>query len=332
MKVLRGKSRRTAFFAVAAAALLFLTSTVSAQTVRQHSKISATGKGYGVEDDNAPDEQFAESGSLATAVTTGNGISYHGGPVMKGNPVSVYFIWYGDWSNGARDSDSSYTVNLLETLFSSTGLNNSGYERINTTYGDKTGNVTGAVVRKASIYDNYSQGTSLTDSEVKAVVANAITSGKLPKTSNGIYFVLSSSDVRETSGFCTRYCGWHTHTSISGSDIKYAFVGNPDRCPSACEAQTSSPNADSGADGMASIMAHESEEAISDPDLNAWYDSSGAENADKCAWKFGPLKTASNGSAYNMTLANHNWLIQMNWENARGGGCDLTLGGTLRTR
>ena len=144
-----------------------------------------------------------------------------------------------------------------------------------------TGNVTGAVVRKASIYDNYSQGTSLTDSEVKAVVASAITSGKLPKTSNGIYFVLSSSDVRETSGFCTRYCGFHTHASISGSDIKYAFVGNPARCPSACEAQTSSPNGDSGADGMASIMAHESEEAIIDTDLNAWYDSSGAENADK---------------------------------------------------
>src|SRR5580765_192140 len=28
--------------------------------------------------------------------TSGNGISYHGGPVMTG-AVSVYYIWYGNW-------------------------------------------------------------------------------------------------------------------------------------------------------------------------------------------------------------------------------------------
>jgi len=38
---------------------------------------------------------------------------------------------------------------------------------------------------------------------------------------------------------------------------------------------------------MVSVMAHELEETISDPNLNAWYDSTGAENADKCAWTFG---------------------------------------------
>src|SRR5207253_653841 len=84
----------------------------------------------------------------------------------------------------------------------------------------------------------------------KAVVSNAISSGRLPNSTNGIYFVLTSSDVRETSGFCSQYCGWHTHATILSSDIKYAFVGNPDRCPSACEMQTVSPNGDSGADGI----------------------------------------------------------------------------------
>ena len=38
---------------------------------------------------------------------------------------------------------------------------------------------------------------------------------------------------------------------------------------------------------MASIIAHELEEAVTDPDLNAWYDTRGYENADKCAWTFG---------------------------------------------
>jgi hypothetical protein len=133
--------------------------------------------------------------------------------------------------------------------------------------------------------------------------------------------VLTSADVTATSGFCTQYCGWHTHGTISGSDIKYSFVGNPDRCPSACEAQTTSPNNNAGADGMASIISHELEEATTDPDLNAWYDRRGQENADKCAWTFGTTSTAGNGSQYNMTLGSRNYLIQRNWVNASGGFC-----------
>ena len=156
-------------------------------------------------------------------------------------------------------------------------------------------------------------------------VAGAISSGKLPLDSNGVYFVLTSADVNETSGFCTQYCGWHTSGAISGKDIKYAFVGNAARCPSACAEQTTSPNGNAGADAMASIIAHESEEAISDPDLNAWYDSRGEENADKCAWTFGATSRASNGSLYNFTGASgKHWLIQRNWVNASGGFCAMS--------
>ena len=297
---------------------------VSAQTTRDAKHMVPTGKGWGVESANAPANQ------VPRIVTQGNGINYHGGPVMKGNPVNVYFIWYGNWTNGPHASDSQVTVGLLDALFgSSGGIGGSGYENINTTYGDNSGNVSGNIALAASTTDNYSHGTRLSDSGVQAVVSSAISSGRLPKDTNALYFVLTSSDVRETSGFCTQYCGWHTHATISSADIKYSFVGNPDRCPSACEAQTVSPNGDSGADGMASVMAHEAEETASDPDLNAWYDSSGAENADKCAWKFGPTTGSIGSGAYNETFGSHNWLIQMNWENARGGGCDQTLGGTF---
>jgi hypothetical protein len=92
----------------------------------------------------------------------------------------------------------------------------------------------------------------------------------------------------------------------------------------ACEAQTTSPNNNSGADGMASVIAHESEEAFTDPDLNAWYDTAGNENADKCAWTFGTTSRASNGSQYNITLGGTNYLIQRNWVNASGGYCSMS--------
>jgi hypothetical protein len=150
---------------------------------------------------------------------------------------------------------------------------------------------------------------------------NAINSNALPKNANAVYFVLTSADVTASSGFCTQYCGWHTHGTIAGTDIKYSFVGNPDRCPSSCAAQTTGPNGNAGADGMASILAHELEEAVTDPDLNAWYDRRGYENADKCAWTFGTTYTVANGAKANMKLGARDFYIQQNWVNAAGGYC-----------
>ncbi|MCU1335596.1 MAG: hypothetical protein JWO19_1177 [Bryobacterales bacterium] len=244
-----------------------------------------------------------------------NGISYHGGPVMLG-PVNLYYIWYGNWSGNAA-------VGILTTFGQSLG--GSPYYNINTTYynGSSTP-LTNAINLVKTATDNYSQGTSLSDSAIQTVVLAAISSGTLPADTNGIYIVLTSADVTASSGFCSKYCGWHTYTSTSSfGRIKYAFVGDPTRCPSACQAQTPGPNGNSGADGMASIIAHEVEEAASDPELNAWYDSRGAENADKCAWTFGTTYTAKNGAKANMSLGSLDFLIQQNWVNATGGYCAL---------
>jgi len=244
----------------------------------------------------------------------GNGISYHGGPVMLGT-TNVYFIWYGNWSN-----------NIATTIFFdfSSHIGCSPYFNITTTYynGANT-HVSNSVAFAASTTDAYSQGSVLSDSGVQNVVSSAIGAGRLPSDTNGVYFVLTSADVNESSGFCTQYCGWHTHATIQGRDIKYSFVGNPDRCPSGCQAQptSQSPNGNQGADGMASIIAHELEESVTDPDLNAWFDNRGAENADKCAWTFGTTYTTSNGSLANMVLGTRNYLIQRNWVNASGGYC-----------
>ena len=240
-----------------------------------------------------------------------NGINYHGGPVMLGT-THAYYIWYGNWS-----SDS--TPSILTDFAQSIG--GSAYYNINTTYYNGSNvRVSNAVSLAGTATDNYSQGTQLSDAGVQAVVASAISSSRLPKDANAVYFVLTSSDVNETSGFCTQYCGWHTHGTIGGTDIKYSFVGNPNRCPSACAAQPTGPNGSSGADGMASIIAHELEEAVTDPDLNAWYDRRGYENADKCAWTFGSTYTA-NGALANMKLGSRDYLIQQNWVNASGGYC-----------
>ena len=262
-------------------------------------------------------QKQAEVHRRAMAPTGANGILYHGGSVMTSPRNTAYFIWYGNWSN---NSAPTILTNLMKNIGASP------YFDINTTYTNRAGTaITNALRFGGAINDSYSHGTTLDDAAVEAIVSDAVTGGKLPRNANGIYFVLTSADVMESSGFCSQYCGWHYYGTIAGTRLKYAFIGNPDQCPTACEVQTTSPNGNAGADGMASIISHELEETVTDPYVSAWFDSSGEENGDKCAWTFGTETTAANGSQYNVTINGLQYLIQQNWVNASGGSCAMSL-------
>jgi hypothetical protein len=243
-------------------------------------------------------------------------ILYHGGPIMLG-VIHMYYIWYGDWSGN--------TATTILTDFADT-IGGSLYFNINTTYTDGSGGrISDTVTFAGSADDAYSHGKTLTDATVEAVVTDAISSKRLPSDPHGVYFVLTSADVSESSGFCSQYCGWHTHVTATGNDIKYAFVGNPERCINSCAAQSAGPNGNAGADGMVSIIAHELEEAVTDPDLDAWFDANGAENADKCAWTFGSTYTAPNGAMANMHLGSRDYLVQQNWSAGNNQHCALAF-------
>jgi len=232
-------------------------------------------------------------------------ITSHGGPVMSGTPVA-YLIWYGNW-NQNNGTDTPAGQQLVRDFLK--GIGGSPYFLINSTY---TG-VSGLVTLGAETTDAGSPGNKpLSDSGVRTAVTDAISSGRLPLDKDGVYFVLTSSNISK-SGFCTQYCGWHTYAKVNNVQVKYSFVGNANRCLNACAAQTISPNGNAGVDGMLSVVAHELEEAVTDPELNAWYDSKGAENADKCAWTFGQsVQQTPTGAYYNMTIGAKNYLIQRN--------------------
>lgn len=287
-----------------------------------------TGKGVGtLQHPPMPDQANGNPSGNAGFRISSSTITYHGGPVMT-NQAHIYYIWYGDWTGNSG-------VSLLEYFAANIG--SSTYYRINTSYKNGAGvpvpaNAVfqGATAVPKNSDGSYRYGTSLSDAQIKQIVIDSIAaSGKVPDP-DGIYFVLTSADVTASSGFCTQYCGWHSYSTMSingGSGVvKYSFVGNAARCLSACSAQTTSPNNNPGADAMASIIAHELEEAVTDPQLNAWYDGRGYENADKCAWKFGTVFTTTNGSAANMKLGSSqlNFLIQQNWLNVGAGSCALS--------
>jgi hypothetical protein len=272
----------------------------------QSEDLAPTGKGQNflAEEANAVSEFQVPEQNLGAKT-----ISYHtNGKVITGT-TNIYIVWYGTWSAGDQGIITNYISNI----------GGSPHYNINTTYYQSIGGVKTYVSNSLALAgqttNNYVQGKTLSDASIQTIVSSAISGGSLPKDTNGIYLVLTAPDVKESSGFCTQYCGWHTNGTISGSDIKYAFIGNPaTQCIGSCAGQTgSSPNNSVGVDAMISVIQHEIEEAVTDPDLNAWYDSQGYENGDKCAWIFGTTSTAANGSKYNQTVGGKQYLVQQNW-------------------
>ncbi|GLH70302.1 hypothetical protein GETHPA_18350 [Geothrix rubra] len=234
-------------------------------------------------------------------------LKYHGGPVFS--TPTAYIIWYGNWAQG-NGTDTASGQQIVTDFFNAVG--GSPYFQINTTYVGSSNSISGNVTYGGATTVAYPYGASLTDANIQSIVTDAINSKALPSDTNGIYFVLTSSDVAESSGFCSQYCGWHTHGTINGLDIRYAFIGNAARCLTSCAAQSTGPNGNAGVDGMVSVLAHELEEATTDADGSAWYNRRGYENGDLCAWTFGTTYQVSNGAYANMKLGTRDFLIQRN--------------------
>src|SRR6267154_6073487 len=241
----------------------------------------------------APAPANPQLAPIGEAVVTGNGIEYAGGPVMLG-PHNVYFIWYGNWTG-------NNATTILPELIS--GFSGSLYFNTNTTYGDVNSNIANTVTMAKQVFDNGSHGTALNNTTFSQVISAPLNSGALPVDPNGIYFLLTSPDVTLTfppapdgspQGFCTAFCGFHTSGTFGTTDIKVAFVGDPaTQCPrrpnaATCSPQALSPNGNEGADAMASVMAHELNETVTDPHGDAWFHiNTAGENGDLCNFKFG---------------------------------------------
>jgi hypothetical protein len=252
-------------------------------------------------------------------------ISYHGGPIMP-TVSSVVLIWYGNW-NQTNGSDNANGQQIIRDAIWGLAQNNStyNYSGITTGYSSTLGSFTGQgttsvsmasspnIVEYTQTYSPSYGNKTLKDSSVWSLVKRFAGAGD----PNAIYLVLSSSDVSESSGFLTQYCGWHDYNYINSVSIKYGFIGNPLRSLSACAAQTVSPNGNAGVDAMVSTIAHELAETVTDPEISAWYNSVGSENSDLCAWTFGSnMQKLPSGAYWNVNLptvnnaGTRNYLLQ----------------------
>jgi hypothetical protein len=237
--------------------------------------------------------QWARGQAKPTGGATLNNLVYHNGPVMTAGSVVRPIFWGPSWGNSSFVGDK---ISGLQSLYA--GLSGSNYAKTNTEYTQTGGaHVSSAVTLAASITDlstapKSGQRTSPILTEVCKLVPNPVAGG---------YYPVYIDNPRGSAGFCA----WHSSGTCNGVQVQFAFFFNLDGDPG-CDPGTTGGHSQ-GLSALANVTGHEWSEMVTDPQLNAWYDSSGAENADKCAWTFG---------ANLLSMGSSSWRIQGNWSNA----------------
>jgi hypothetical protein len=271
----------------------------------------------------------------------GTGISYHGGSVLQSGTKVVAIYWGSSTypvgysslpaGSGAGTSDGTLIGTFLRSLSSVTDVNNKNYYNINHTYWGPGGSSTTNLIVPTVTYTGFwntngdasapAPTASPTDAQMIALVNAGISAGRIAYDKSTVYAIFTGTGVNLGGGFGSQYCAYHTHGTNAAGTFFYAAMPYNQQYVSGCTAQKASPNADAAANSEVNTLAHEIEETTTDDMGNAWYDSRGYENADKCAWTWGTTATASNGGVYNQKYNGTYFLVQQNWVNAGSGGC-----------
>lgn len=226
-------------------------------------------------------------------------LTYHSGRIQTA-PTAVHAIFWGSsWNDSNFVADK---IDGLATLYG--GLSNSPYASTNTEYTNSspTTHVNSNVASYSAVTDPSAAPTRAP--QTSAVLAEV---AKLyPNPTANAYYPVYIDGKRGSAG----YCAWHSSGTINGVQVQFGFFFNLDGDLGCDPGSPSSLGHTQGLAALANVTGHEFSEMVTDPQLNAWYDSQGAENSDKCAWTF-------NGPE---SLGGTQWLIQGNWSNTNYNG------------
>jgi hypothetical protein len=246
-------------------------------------------------------------------------ISCHGSCQTLTGTIALIPVWVGNWAPSDITTWNSVLGNIVTSL--GTGTANSvavpGHVfSTNTLYYTSQGLTPPSLQWVANTSVTAPTATNVSDADVATDINNFISANPtiVPSGTTPVYMYIGASSTLLTSGFGTIYCGWHTYgTTSSLTNVPYlAFQNFTATYNKACSSQTTSPNGNVPLDAMASVMVHEIDETLQDPFLNAWYDSSYAESADKCAWTWGTLQKVG-AARYNVVLGSLKYMIQQDW-------------------
>jgi len=202
----------------------------------------------------------------------------------------------------------------------------------------------GCTPDSGAIYSNSTGYTTcLTDAQIQAEVEAATAARSLPSDLSHLYIVFlpqgvescfTSSDGAQGGGCTINYsdpqlgfCGYHSSVSYDNpssasppiyADMPFPIYNSPIgwTCSPQYGPGNQSPNGQLDADIELDTVSHEMNEAITDPQGTAWYDSSGNEIGDDCSYVYGDGFGGSPGALYNQTINGAHYLIQEEFSNA----------------
>ena len=236
----------------------------------------------------------------AAPADAANNLVYHGGPVMHTN--TVYAIY---WVPSGYSVSTNYE-SLIDRYFQDEAADSGKLTNVYSAdpqYTDGTGSAAysstfGGSVVDATAYpssgcvDSFGIGQQtsvcLTDAQIQTEIDNVATAQGWSRGLSNLFILLTPKNVGScfSAGMCAYsfYCGYHDDFTSGGSGLTlYANLPYDAYSPAGLACTTGvSPNGDD-ADATINVASHEHREAITDPEGNAWYDSSGNESADKCA-------------------------------------------------
>ncbi|MDQ1746594.1 MAG: hypothetical protein QOD07_857 [Frankiaceae bacterium] len=287
----------------------------------------------------------AASGSGQLSYGGGN----HGIGVTTG-PPKVYLVFYGSqWGTAGTDANGNTTYSgdskgeapRLQQMFKGLGTNNETWSGVMTQYcegvgagattcpstaahvGYPTGGAYAGIWEDTSVSSpSQATGNQLAAEAVKA----AGHFGNTTSTSNrSAQYVIASPTGTHPDGFNTitaNWCAWHDWNGDTGlgggaapssyGDI--AFTNLPYLTDMGASCGQSYVNAGTAGtlDGVTIVGGHEYAETITDQNpAGGWTDSTGNENADKCAWN----GVGGTGGAQNVAFATGSFAMQATYSN-----------------
>jgi hypothetical protein len=221
-------------------------------------------------------------------------MTYHGGKIIT-TATTMAIFWGTSWPNYTGDK-----ITGMDLWYE--GFSGSNYAKTSDEYTGNNGQVGPTITHQGHFVDSSASTSGSKTATILAEVCKVVGSGADPN-GNGYYAVYADTKRGHAS-----YCAYHSYGTCSGKLVQFAYFFNLDG-DAGCDPQSAVSGESQGLAAIANVSGHELSEARTDPaSPGAWYDSSGQENGDKCAWTFNvPFVTFSNAT---------DWKIQGEWSNA----------------
>jgi hypothetical protein len=236
--------------------------------------------------DTQPTEAPVVNGTAVYPASYGSGtLTDHGGPEISNAQFRAIY-WNASVANSTATSLGYPTISAQINGFINVFSDNANWNNSATAdytivqqYGSR--NPISALLPNAGYrVDTQATKPKISDSGIRSYLTGLFNAGsETPSGSTlyGVYFPAGMRVQLQGGISCSSFCGYHSHFTYNGILIKYAVF--PYTNCSAC-----SITGKSVADILTIVTSHEIREAVTDSLGTAWYDASGYEADDKCAW------------------------------------------------